>query len=63
VDDAEPDMNKPEELDSATDRPAPPWKLGIPFAMGAVILFVGWLIGRQPTALLGVCILVPWGAL
>ena len=42
---------------------APPWKVGLPFAIGAAIAGASWFFHRQPAALLAVPILIVWGAL
>ena len=42
---------------------APPWKVGLPFAIGAIIAGASWFFHRQPAALLAVPILIVWGAL
>ena len=42
---------------------APPWKVGLPFAIGAIIAGVSWFFHRQPAALLAAPILIIWGAL
>ena len=42
---------------------APPWKVGLPFAIGAIIAGVSWFFHRQPAALLAAPILIVWGAL
>jgi hypothetical protein len=42
---------------------APPWKVGLPFFIGAIIAGVSWFFHRQPAALLAAPILIVWGAL
>lgn len=41
---------------------AAPWKVGLPFAAGAIIAGASWYFSRQPLALLAAVILVIWGA-
>lgn len=41
---------------------APPWKVGLPFVVGAVIAATAWFVARQPAALLAAVVLVVWGA-
>ena len=40
----------------------PPWKIGLPFAAGALITGVFWFFSRQPIALLALVICVAWGS-
>jgi hypothetical protein len=42
---------------------APPWKVGLPFFIGAIIAGASWFFHRQPAALLAAPILIVWGAL
>ncbi len=41
----------------------PPWKVGLPFALGVVMASASWCFSRQPLALLAAAILAVWGTL